>query len=119
MDLRDVVCAPQEDALVLRACTDVPPVRREAGLDLAGEVGVSLVLAHHAEVPQVVQPDPAVVAGYQNPVLRGHGLYPSHLPTSAVLTAGTLDVDGGVVLQLVGGEEYDSAVIRPNNNKFT
>lgn len=67
--LGDVVCAPEEDTLVLRPRTDVPTVRREAGLDLTGQVCVAFILADHAEVPQVVQPDPAVVAGDQYSVL--------------------------------------------------
>ena len=64
-----MVCAPEEDTLVLRPRTDVPAVRREAGLDLTGQVCVAFILADHAEVPQVVQPDPAVVAGDQYSVL--------------------------------------------------
>ena len=114
-----MVGAPQEDALVLRARTDVAAVRGEASLDLTGEVGVAFILADHAQVPQVVQSDPAVIAGDQDPVLRGHRLYPSHLPPPAILTAGALDVDSSVVLQLVSREEYHSPVVRPNNNKFT
>ena len=114
-----MVGAPEKDALVLRARTDVSPVRGEASLDLTGQVGVAFILADHAQVPQVVQPDPAVVAGDQDPVLGGHRLYPRHLPAPAILTARTLDMDRGVVLQLVRGEEYHSAVIGPDNNKLT
>ena len=114
-----MVGAPEEDALVLRAGTDVSAVRGETGLDLTGQVGVALILADHAQVPQVVQSDPAVIAGDQDPVLGGHRLYPSHLPASPVLTARALDVDCGVVFQLIRGEEYHSAVIGPDNNKLT
>ena len=114
-----MVGAPEEDALVLRARTDVAAVRGEASLDLTGEVGVALILADHAEVPQVVQSDPAVIAGDQDPVLGGHRLYPSHFPAPAILTARTLDVYGGVIFQLIRGEEYHSAVIGPDNNILT
>ena len=114
-----MVCAPEEDTLVLRPRTDVPAVRREAGLDLTGQVGVAFILADHAEVPQVVQPDPAVVAGDQDPVLRGHRLYPRHLPATSILTARTLDMDCGVILQLVSREEDDPPVIGPHNNKLS
>ena len=114
-----MVGAPEEDALVLRARTDVSSVRGEASLDLTGQVGVAFILADHAEVPQVVQSDPAIIAGDQDPVLGGHRLYPRHLPAPAILTARTLDMDRGVVFQLIRGEEYHSAVIGPNHNKFT
>ena len=105
--------------MVLGARTDVAAIRGEASLDLTGEVGVAFVLADHAEVPQVVQSDPAVIAGDQDPVLGGHRLYPSHLPAPAVLTARTLDMDCGVVFQLISREENHPAVICPHNNKFT
>ena len=114
-----MVGAPEEDTLVLRARTDVSPVRGEASLDLTGQVGVAFILADHAEVPQVVQPDPAVIAGDQDPVLGGHRLYPSHFPAPPVLTARALDVDCGVVFQLVRGEEYHSAIVGPDNNKLS
>ena len=114
-----MVGTPEENALVFRAGTNVSTVRGEASLDLTGQVGVAFILAHHAEVPQVVQADPAVVAGDQDPVLGGHRLYPSHFPAPPVLTARALDVDCGVVFQLVRGEEYHSAIVGSDNNKLS
>ena len=130
-----MVGAPQIDALVLRARGYIPTIRGEASLDLTRHVGVPLqqggaqhrdnlhkrghlVLADEAEVAEVVEADAAVVAGDEDPVLAGHGLDARHLAAAAVLAAGALHVDGGVVLQLVGREEDHPPVIRTHHHKL-
>ena len=117
--LRHVVCAPEKDALVFRASTDVSTIRREAGLDLTGQVCVAFILADHTEIPKIVQSDPAVIACDQDPVFRGHRLNSRHFPAPAVLTPRALDVNSSVILQLVRWEENNPSVVCPNNNKFT
>ena len=111
--------APEEDTLVLRASTDVATIRREASSDLAGQVGVPLVLAHQAQVPQVIKPDPAVIAGDEDLVLPRHGFYPRHLPALCILPPSRADMYGSVVLQLVGREEDAPTIIGTNHCKLS
>ena len=117
--LWNMICAPEEDTLVLWTRRDVSSIRREAGLDLIWHIGVAFVFTNQAEVPEVVQTDPAVRGGYQDPVLARHGLDTSHLPTSSLLAPGTLNMDCRVIFQLVSGEEYNSSIIGPNNYKLS
>ena len=116
--LRNMVGAPEEDTLVFRSGCDVATVGGEAGLDLRGHVGVALVLADHAQVPEVVQPDAGVVAGDQDSVLPWHGLYARHLPPAAVLAPRALDVDSGVIFKLICREEYHTSVIGAHHHKL-
>ena len=117
--LRNMHRAPEEDTLVLRASADVATIRREASPDLAGQVGVPPELAHQAQVPQVIEPDPAVIAGDEDLVLPRHGFYPRHLPALCILPPSRADMYGGVVLQLVSGEEYAPTIIRTNHSKLS
>ena len=114
-----MICTPKKDTLVLRARCDISPIWREASFDLIGHVSVAFVFTDQAQVPEVVQTDPAVSRGYQNPVLARHGLYTSHLPASTLLAPGALDMDGCVILQLIGGEEDNSSVVSSNNDKLS
>ena len=116
--LRNMVGAPEEDTLVFRSGCDVATVGGEAGLDLRGHVGVALVLADHAQVPQVVQPDAGVVAGDEDPVLPRHGLDARHFPPASVLASRALDVNGRVIFKLVSREEYHSSIIGAHHHKL-
>ena len=111
--------APQEDTLVLRASTDVATIRGEASSDLTGQVGVALVLAHQAEVPQVIQPDPAVIAGDQDLVFPRHGFYSCNFPAPRILPSSRANMYGGVVLQLVGRKEDTPTIIGTNHGKLS
>ena len=113
-----MVGAPEEDTLVFRSRCDVAAVGGEAGLDLRGHVGVALVLADHAQVPEVVQPDAGVVAGDEDPVLPRHGLDPRHLSPAPVLAPRALDVDSGVIFELVSREEYHTSIIGAHHHKL-
>ena len=134
---------PEKDALVLAATADVAAVWAEGRPDLAREVGVALVLADQAQVPQVVQPDPGVVRRDEDLVLARHRLYAGHLevewqeaggrvaggrrnirssaclPSPGVLPPGTPDMYGGVVFQLVGREEYTATVVGAHHCELT
>merc|ERR1711962_243602 len=90
----DVDRGPQEHAVVLASRTYIPAVWTEAGSDLTRQVGVSLVFADDAEVPEVVQSDPAVGRGHQNLVLTWHWLDTRDLPAPGVFAPGRADVDG-------------------------
>ena len=116
--LRNMIGAPEEDTLVFRSGCDVATVRGEAGLDLRGHVGVALVLADHAQVPEVVQPDAGVVASDEDPVLPRHCLDPSHLPPASILTSRALDVNGRVIFKLISREEYHTSIIGAHHHKL-
>ena len=113
-----MIGTPQVDTLILWSWCYKSSIWRETRLDLAGHIGVALVFAHQTEVPEVVESDPGVGGGDEDPVLAWHGLDTRHLPASAVLAAGALDMNGGVVLQLLCGEEDHSAIIGSNYHKL-
>ena len=70
--LRRVQRGPEEHTLVFTPRANIPPIGAEGGFDLAGEVGVALVLADQAEIAQVVEPDSRVIAGDQDLIFSRH-----------------------------------------------